>query len=142
MHVVAQATKQLLRRRAQVEHRGPLVKGPSVLLAQHGTTAGGQHARAALRQGVDDVLLDVPERRLAMGVEEVADRAADALLDLVVAVDERQAEVTRKMAPDRGLPSAGHADEGDGAGHATHEVTRRDASGIDGAVPEIAIGRR
>jgi hypothetical protein len=46
--------------------------------------------------------------------EVVLDGHADAPLDLRVAIDEPQTELTRQVTPNRGLATAGHADEGDG----------------------------
>ena len=64
-----------------------------------------------LRDFLDQRLLDIAKRRLALSLEEIADRAADALLDQVVGINKRQPDVPRHVAPDSGFATAGHADQ-------------------------------
>ena len=84
---------------------------PAIRLAQHRAAAGGQHERAVgAAQLGEGVLLDIAEGCLAMLLEIGADRPADAVLDLMVAVDEAPAELAGELPSDGGLAAAGHAD--------------------------------
>ena len=69
--------------------------------------------RRAVEQFVEYLLLEVAEGVLALALEEDADRAADAALDLVVTVDEAPLEMPRQVPADGGLAAAGQADQGD-----------------------------
>jgi hypothetical protein len=110
---VAQAAEQVFRRGAQVDHVRALAQQVAVELAQRRAAAGGQHAFALAREAVDLLRFQVAEGRLAVQLEVRADRHADVQLDLVVGVVEGQAELPSELAPDGGLATAGHADEGD-----------------------------
>ena len=80
---------------------------------QDGATACGQHDARERDQLGNDLLLDVPKGRLAFAIEEVADRAAEIALDLVIDIHKRQLAHARQLSPDRGFSTTGHADEGD-----------------------------
>jgi hypothetical protein len=63
-------------------------------------------------------LFDIPECRFALAGEELADAAAQALLDPLVRIKKRQPQPPCEMAPDSGLATAGHADQEDARGGA------------------------
>jgi hypothetical protein len=113
LRIVAQAPRQFVGRGAQIEHGAATVQRISVGRAQHRAATGGQHDAVTPGQRVDDTLLDVAEGRLAVLLEVVPDAAADLALDLGVAVDEISPELPCQVPPDRGLATAGHADEGE-----------------------------
>ena len=71
--------------------------------------------RAVLEQAADHAALAVAEGRLAEAREDLLDRAARGALDLVVGVDEVEAEALREAPPDRGLARAHQPDEHDAA---------------------------
>lgn len=132
---MAQAAKQLIRHGIQVNHVGALAQVLPVVWPQHHATAGGQHAGGCLRQLVDDGFFDVTKAVFAFAPEVFTDRAAQALLDDVVGVEERQLKPPGKLAADRGFARAGQADEGDNRqGIETKNV---DAS-LDGTVTVMA----
>ena len=70
-------------------------------------TAGREHQPVGQRQVVDDFRLALPEPRFALAFEDVGDVDAGPGLDLVVAVDERQAEPTRQL-PGHGALAGPH----------------------------------
>src|SRR3954469_18488179 len=80
-------------------------------LRENCTSAEGDHRGGARQRLRDDLLLDPPELRLP-ALEELADRA-EALLDLLVRVDERAVREPRELAADRRLPRPHEADEGE-----------------------------
>ena len=69
------------------------------------------------QQAGDHPALAGAELGLAEALEELRDRAAGRALDLVVGVDERQAELERQPLADRALAGAHQAHEGHGARH-------------------------
>jgi hypothetical protein len=112
--VVAQATVQLLGRWSagrrpgcgRAARRGWRLRSTAPPpVASTLSAAGGEL--------VDDLLLDVAEGVFAFTLEGGPDAAAQPVLDLAVAVDEVQPQLPGKVTPDRGLATAGHADEGD-----------------------------
>jgi hypothetical protein len=109
---MAQAAEQVFGGGTQVEHRRAAVQQLTVALTQHGTASGGQHAIAAPGNQVgDDLGLDVPEGLFTVAFKELPDAAADALLDFLVRVDKRHADLACQLFADGGLATAGHADE-------------------------------
>ena len=65
----------------------------------------------ALRQVVDDLRLALAKTRFAFALEDVGNVDARARLDLVVAVDEREAEPPRELPADGTLARAHRAYE-------------------------------
>ncbi len=62
---------------------------------------------------MDDFLLQVAEGGFAFTIEKTTDRAADALLDHVVRIDEGQPQPPGEVPPDGGFTRAWKADEVD-----------------------------
>jgi len=113
MGVVPQAPDQILGLRAKVDDGAATAKRLSVRLAQDCATTGGDDVPAELRYLVDNFMFDIAKRSLTLCLEIVANRAADVLLDDVIRVNKREAKLPSNVAPDGGLATAGHADEGD-----------------------------
>ena len=65
-----------------------------------GAPTGGQHLRPAAQQPPNHFRLTVPEMRLAILGEDIGDRHARHLLDLLVGIDERQRQPVRQPPPD------------------------------------------
>src|SRR4051794_23757583 len=82
-------------------------------LAQHGATARRQHAVGVGRQVGDNRLLEVPEGDFALTVEKITDRAANALLDHVIGVDEWSVQPGAQAPAHCGLSGAGQPDKCD-----------------------------
>ena len=110
-----EAAGQVLGRRAQIQRGGALVQRIAVGRPQHSATASREHSLGSLRHFIDHLLFDVAEGRLPARLKELADRHADPPFDLVVSVQKRHGQLPRKLPPDRGLATAGHADQGDAA---------------------------
>ena len=115
LRVVAHATKQFLGHRPQIDDGGTRVQRLAVVGPQHRAATRGQHTVVPTRQLIDDLVFELPKRRLALTLEIAADRFADPLLDLGVAVNEWQVKAAGQVSPDRGFAAAGQADEGDHA---------------------------
>ena len=99
---------------------------------QHRPAAGGQHDAGLPGKLRDDLGFDLAESSFALVREIVADRHADALLDLAVAVGEAQAQLPREVAPDGGLAAARHAHQGQAQG-------LRQFGHADGAAPRTTV---
>ncbi len=127
LDVVAQAPEQVLGRGSQVDHVEMAAQLLAVGLAQHRAAPGGQHAVRAGRQLGDHLLLEVAEGGFTFALEVIADRAADALLDLVVGVDEGKIEPKPQPPAHRGLSGAGQSDECDGHAVAATPARQRAA---------------
>lgn len=84
----------------------------TIALAQHGPAARRQYAglQGQITQGL---LFDVTEALFPFTLEELADRTADALLDHLIGIRERQLQTSGQLAPDSGLARSGQADETD-----------------------------
>lgn len=80
---------------------------------QHGAAARGQHAVGLGGQVGDGGLLEVAEGDFALPLEVIADRAADALLDHVVGIDEGKVQACAQAPAHCGLSGAGQPDECD-----------------------------
>ena len=80
-------------------------------------SAAGRDDSRQLRPGVDRPervdrrALTAPESSLALGLEDLRDAHARLALDLLVEVDERRVVARRDPPPDRGLATAGQADD-------------------------------
>ncbi|MCY1307505.1 hypothetical protein D9M70_574310 [compost metagenome] len=85
----------------------------AVGLAQHGAAAGRQHAVGVGGQVGDDRLLDVAEGGFALAIEKITDRAADALLDHMIGVDEGSVQPSAQPPAHCGLSGAGQPDKCD-----------------------------
>ena len=79
-------------RRAARPRRRARVISARVSRVHEGAAAGRQHVRRVVEQARDHPALAVAERRLAVAREDLGDGAAGRRLDLVVGVDEGQAE--------------------------------------------------
>lgn len=82
-------------------------------LAQHGAASGSEHSVGRGCEFSYHVLLDIAKACLAFALEKLADRAADALFDQKIAVDERKLQALREAPPDCRLAGAGQPDECD-----------------------------
>ena len=96
-------------------HAAP-VEQPAIARVDDGPAAGRDHppqVRAGIgrAQRGDGVLLQAPERRLAVGREDLGDPAAGLVLDLVVEIDERRPVARGDPPPDGALPAARQADQ-------------------------------
>ena len=106
------------------------------------TSGSGSAERLDERGGLQD-----PERRLAVGLEDLAHGAAGAGLDELVGVDQPPAETGGDLASDRRLAGAHHPDEDDVAIAAAAAVTgsvARNASAlrtqlVDRVAAELAL---
>jgi hypothetical protein len=78
-----------------------------------GAAAEGQDQGGTVQQLGDDLMLEGTEGGLAVVGEDLADRAAGAPLDHLVAVGERQPEPGGEQVPDRGLARAHEPDQDD-----------------------------
>ena len=86
---------------------------PSIGFAQNGTAPRGDHALLRLSQLVDHLLLLIPETVLALAGKKLPDRAAQAVLDLMVGIDKRLAKTARQLAANGGFARAGKAHKDD-----------------------------
>ena len=102
---------------AQPDGDGVLAHQGARLGIHVGAAAGRQHVCRPGQQARDHAAFAGAELGLAEAFEELRDRAAGRALDLVVGVDERQAEAQRQALADRALAGAHQADQGDGARH-------------------------
>jgi hypothetical protein len=75
------------------------------------TASRRQHDVRPLRQLVDQRLLAVAKRLLALDLEDRRDRHAGATLELDVGVDELEREPPRDLPAERRLARTHHADE-------------------------------
>ena len=82
-------------------------------LVHEGAAPGRHHARSAGKEARDHPALAVAEVVFAMPPENVGDRHAGSLDDLLVDVDKGQAEPDREPASDRRFARAHHADKDD-----------------------------
>jgi hypothetical protein len=87
--------------------------------------AEGEHRVLAVQQVRDDRVLQLAEGRLAVVGEDPRDRPARRALDDVVAVGERDAELRREQAADRGLARAHEADDDDHGAASSAAMARR-----------------
>ena len=74
--VMPDAAEDVLGRRAQVDDMAARLQEGAGRLAHAGAAAGGQHRRRPQAELIQRVLLDVAKARLALALEELADRAA------------------------------------------------------------------
>ena len=110
--VVAQAAEEVFGCGTQIEHRRASMQELPVALPEYSTTTGGKHTvTGAGDQLRNDLGLDITEGLLSVSLEELLDAATDALLDLVVRIDKRHADLACQLFADGGLATAGHADE-------------------------------
>ena len=113
LDVVTKPPEQILGRGAQIDHVEMRAQLLAVGLAQNRAAAGGDDSVGRRRELADHRLLDVAKAFFAFAFEEVADRAADALFDHVVAVGERKLQALRQTAADCRLAGAGQSNECD-----------------------------
>ena len=88
--------------------------GGARLGVHEGPATRRQNARPSLQQTGDDLPLPVPEKSLAVLLEDIADLlSARGRLDLVVGIDEAQFEPLGQAPADRRLATAHHPDQDD-----------------------------
>ncbi|OBQ32052.1 MAG: hypothetical protein AN485_22535, partial [Anabaena sp. MDT14b] len=92
---------------------------------QNGTAPRGDHALLRLRQLVDHLLLLIPETVLALAGKKLPDRAAQAVLDLMVGIDKRLAKTARQLAANGGFARAGKAHKDDAQRKSLAEKNQR-----------------
>ena len=90
------------------------------LRVHEGAAARRQHLRAVFQHAQDDALLQRPELGLAIALEQFGNAHARHAFDLLVAVDEGQAQRRRDLAADRRLAGAHQADKDDRTRCAEH----------------------
>jgi len=113
VRALAHTAQQGLELRLQPHRHAALGDAPARLLVEEGAAAGRQHLGAVVEQTGDHPALAVAKIRLAEPLENLGDRQLGAGLDLVVGVDEGQAELHGEPFADRGLAGPHHADEHD-----------------------------
>ncbi len=86
--IVAHTAEYLFRHGPQIDDVACIPQALAVLRPEHGAAAGGENAGKTFRQIMDDRLFDVAESVLALTLEKIANRAAQALLDHVVGIGE------------------------------------------------------
>ena len=111
--VVSQSAKQILGRRTQIDDVKMIAQLRSIGFAEHSTTARGQHAVCVRSQIGNRLLFDVPKSDFAFTIEKFANRAADAVLDNLVCVDERELQALTQAPSYCGFSGAGQTDECD-----------------------------
>ena len=109
--IVAYTAEYLFRHGPQIDDVACIPQAPAVLRPEHGATAGGENTGKTFRQIMNDRLFDVAESVLALTLEKIANRAAQALLDHVIGIGEWKVQPPGQLAPDSGLAGAGQADE-------------------------------
>ena len=114
LDVVAQAPEQIFGRGAQVDHV-EMARAAGCRLASRSTAPPpvASTPMGASAQLGDHRLLEVAKAGFAFALEVFADRAADALLDQRVGVDEGHCSRCDKRRPDCRFPGAGKADQCD-----------------------------
>ena len=110
---LAHAAQQGLELRFQPHRHAALGDAPARLLVEEGAAAGRQHLGAVVEQTGDHAALAVAKVRFAEALEDLGDRHLRAGFDLVVGVDEGEAELLGEPFADRGLARPHHADEHD-----------------------------
>lgn len=113
LDVVAQAPEQVLGGRAQVDHVEVIAQLGAVGLPQHRAASGRQHALGIGGQVGDHGLFEIPKGYFTFALEVIADRAAYALLDHMIGVDERKVQPHPQAPAHCGFSGAGQADECD-----------------------------
>ena len=78
--------------------------------------AGCQHLRFSAKEAGDDPPFSVPECRFSKPLEDLLDRTAGGLDDLVVRIGERQPQPLRQLPADLGLAGSHQADQDDRSG--------------------------
>ena len=89
----------------------PGVQQLSIVGAKHGAAARRDDRAAGIDERGQHLGFALPERRLALVLEQAGDRAAGPALDDLVAVDEGPLEPARHFLADRGLAAAGQTDQ-------------------------------
>ncbi len=92
-----------------------------------GAAAQGQDPGGTVQDFGDDLVLQGPERGLAVLGEDLPDRAAGPPLDHLVAVGERESEPGGEQAADRALARSHETDEDD-----------HGCAGASGSAPEVS----
>ena len=111
--VVAQAVKQRLRIRLEVDAHRPLVEQLAVARPEDDAAAGGDDALGGGDELLEHRALGVAELLFAFGREEVADATAEALLEQRVAIREVDTQLPGQPPPDGRLADRGQADQAD-----------------------------
>src|SRR5580704_3655286 len=81
------------------------------LLVHEGAAATGKHTRAVAQQTRHDAALSVAERVLSVPRENFCDRQARRGFDLLIGIDEFEAELLRETPAGRGLARSHESDE-------------------------------
>ena len=95
----------------QVDHEAALAHQPAVGFGQHRAAAGGQQQAFAGQQAGQGRGFALAEPGFADMFEDGADAGPGLLLDVMVGIDETQAETVGQAATDRGLARAHRADQ-------------------------------
>lgn len=83
--VAAEASRQVIGQRSQVDDGRRATQDVAVLRAQNRTSTGGHYRSSPTIQQIgQDLLLAIAESCFTFAVEKLPDRAADSLLDLVI----------------------------------------------------------
>ena len=109
------AFQQQGQRRADPDREAAGADQRSGLAVHEGAAAGGEHDPGAIQQAADDPALHVAEGGLAEALEDFANAASRRGLDLLVRIDEGQAERLGQAAADGGLAGPHQAHEHDAA---------------------------
>ncbi len=113
---------------AQPDRDRAFAHQPAGARIDHGAAAGGDHRLGPGDQARDHAALACAELGLAVAGEDFRHRAAGGALDLVVGVDEGEAEADRELAADRGLAGS----------HQAHEDQRAAAEPVQHGLRRVA----
>ena len=113
---VAEALDELVFGEAEVDALGAGVDAVHGVGVTGGAAAGGDDHVVTLQHLAEGGVLQRPEGRLPVLLEEQRNGRVVLLLDVHIQVDERHTQPLGKLLADGALPGTGEADE-DGAGH-------------------------
>lgn len=113
LDIVPETSKQVFGRRPKVDHMKARAQGGPVGLPQNGATARRNNTVGRRSEFGNDSLFEVPEAGFPFPLEVVADRAADPLLDHVIAIDEGDFKTLREAPAHCRFAGAGQSDECD-----------------------------
>ena len=98
--VVAQAAKNLVRRRVQIDNLSPVAQPLAVEGPQHGTTAGGQHTLMGLRQVINDAFFNIPKPLFTFSLKVFTNRATETLLNDLIRINKGKLKPPGELTPD------------------------------------------
>ena len=109
--VVAQAAKNFVRCRVQINNLPPAAKPLPIERSQHGTTSGGKHTLMGLRQVINHVFFQIPKPLFTFALKVFPNRATQPLLNNLIGINEGKLNPAGELTPDGGFSGAWEADE-------------------------------